>query len=36
VFEPKSFPFASFVGPGLPGEPTLRLVLTLSDPVGLP
>jgi hypothetical protein len=36
VLEPFSFSFGSFVGPGRPGEPVLRLVLTISDPVGLP
>src|SRR5690606_10449542 len=34
--EPLSFGFGSFVGPGQPGEPVLRLLLTVSDPVGLP
>ena len=34
--EPTSFGFASFVGPGQAGEPVLRLVLTISDPIGLP
>ena len=34
--EPFSFSFGSFVGPGQPGEPILRLLLTISDPVGLP
>lgn len=34
--EPTSFAFASFVGPGHAGEPVLRLVLTISDPLGLP
>ena len=34
--EPTSFTFASFVGPDQPGEPVLRLVLTISDPLGLP
>ena len=34
--EPNSFAYASFVGPGQPGEPVLRLVLTISDPLGLP
>jgi hypothetical protein len=36
VLEPFSFSFGSFVGPGQIGEPTLRLVLTISDPVELP
>jgi hypothetical protein len=36
VLEPLSFSLGTFVGPGQPGEPVLRLVLTISDPVGLP
>jgi hypothetical protein len=36
VLEPFSFSFGSFVGPGQIGEPTLRLVITISDPVELP
>ena len=36
VLEPFSFSFGSFVGPGQPGEPVLRLLITVSDPVGLP
>jgi hypothetical protein len=36
VLEPISFSLGTFVGPGQPGEPVLRLVLTISDPVGLP
>ena len=36
LFEPTSFAFGSFVGPGRSGEPRLRLVLTVSDPVALP
>lgn len=36
VPEPSSFPFASFVGPGMVGEPRLRLVVTVSDAVALP
>ena len=36
LFEPISFTFGSFVGPGRSGEPRLRLVLTVSDQVALP
>ena len=36
VFEPLSFAFGSFAGPGQVGEPVLRLLITVSDPVGLP
>ena len=34
--EPQSISFASFAGVGKPGEPYLRLILTVSDKVGLP
>ena len=34
--EPASIGFGSFVGVGQPGEPYLRLILTVSSPVGLP
>lgn len=36
LIEPRTFGFASFVGPGHPGEPRLRLVITVSQPVTLP
>jgi hypothetical protein len=36
VLEPLSFSLGTFAGPGQPGEPVLRLVLTISNPVGLP
>ena len=36
VIEPFSIGFASFDGPGTPGEPVLRLVLTIGPPVELP
>lgn len=34
--EPASIGFGSFAGVGEPGEPYLRLILTISDAVGLP
>lgn len=34
--EPASIGFGSFAGVGEPGEPYLRLILTVSDAVGLP
>lgn len=34
--EPASIAFSSFAGPGEPGEPSLRLILTISDRVELP
>jgi hypothetical protein len=34
--EPASIAFVSFVGPGEPGEPFLRLILTASPVVELP
>ena len=34
--EPASIGFGTFAGVGQPGEPYLRLILTVSDPVGLP
>ena len=36
LLEPASVSYASFVGPGQVGEPILRLLLTVSEPVGLP
>jgi hypothetical protein len=35
-FEPQALEYASFDGPGRPGEPFLRLIVTLSDRVILP
>lgn len=34
--EPESVTFASFVGPGDPGQPSLRMILTVGAPQGLP
>jgi hypothetical protein len=34
--EPLSLGFGTFAGPGSPGEPYLRIILTLSDGVSLP
>ena len=34
--EPAAIAFSSFAGAGEPGEPSLRLILTISDQVGLP
>jgi hypothetical protein len=34
--EPAALTFASFFGPGDPGEPTLRLILTVGTPQVLP
>lgn len=34
--EPSSLFFASFVGPGAAGEPTLKLIVTVSEPQVLP
>lgn len=36
VEEPLSLAFGSFVGPGVPGAPVLRLILTAADTVRLP
>lgn len=36
LFEPSELGFASFVEPGRPGEPFLRLILTTADTVDLP
>ncbi len=36
LLEPASISYASFVGPGQAGEPILRLLLTVSETVGLP
>jgi hypothetical protein len=36
VFEPFSISFASFDGPGSPGEPVLKIVLTIGPAVELP
>jgi len=36
VFEPFSISFASFEGPGSPGEPALKIVLTIGPAVELP
>lgn len=35
LFEPRSFPFAAFAGPGQEGEPVLRMIVTTSDTVEL-
>jgi len=35
IFEPGSFEFASFAGPGDPAEPILRLIITVDDTVRL-
>ncbi len=34
--EPEQIGFGTFAGVGQPGEPHLRLILTISNPVGLP
>ena len=36
LIEPFSIAYGSFEGPGSPGEPFLRLVLTIGPPVELP
>jgi hypothetical protein len=36
TFEPVSFPYMSFFGPGVPEEPVLRLILTIGPAVQLP
>jgi hypothetical protein len=36
VQEPLSLAFGSFVGPGVPGAPVLRLIVTAADTVRLP
>jgi hypothetical protein len=33
LFEPRSFPYMTFVGPGQEGEPVLRMVVTTADTV---
>jgi len=33
LFEPRSFPYATFAGPGQEGEPFLRMIVTTADTV---
>lgn len=36
LFEPSSFPYAAFAGPGMPGAPALKLVVTAGRAIQLP
>jgi hypothetical protein len=36
AFEPRSFTFASFFGPGTPAAPELKLIITAGPAVQLP